>query len=167
MDVHALMESGCLSFRANTAWHTADDFNSIKLARGVWEGIERNVKRYRTVRFFMDRNWMIEAGLRSDQMCHWEATLDCLFSPDVPAQMLCMYDTSTMPWDGLHAALRTHQRILVGETSLKNPNWEAPAILEHEPDLNACSDDPDLVSALLRPFLLPSHSQTADLTGVS
>jgi hypothetical protein len=167
VDVHSLMESGSLSFRANMAWNSTDDFNSIKLARGVWEGIERNVKRHRAVRFFMDRDWMVEAGVRTGQMCHWEATLDCLFSPEVPAQMVCMYNTSTMPWAGLHAALRTHQRILVGETSLANPNWEAPTILEHEPDLNRCSDDPDLVSALLRPFLLPSLAQAADLNSVS
>lgn len=167
LDVHGLMESGRLGFRANTAWNSADDFNSIRLARGVWEAIERNVKHHRAVRFFMDRNWMVDAGIRADQMCHWEATLDCLFSPDVPAQMICMYDTSSMPWAGLHAALRTHQRVIVGETRLRNPHWEASTILEHEPDLNACSHEPDFVSGLLRPFVLPSHSGITDLTSVS
>jgi hypothetical protein len=161
VDVHASIEAGKLSFRANSKWLQPDEFNSIRMARRVWEAVERSLERHSTVRVIADLGWTLEAGVTSDQVCHWEATLDCLLSPDIPAKVICMYDRRRLPLESLHAALRTHPAVIAGESTSANPYYEAPAILEHEPFLNECSGDALTVGRMLGEFIGASDATFA------
>lgn len=154
IDVHANIEAGNLSFRANAKWLPPGEFNSIRMARQVWEAIERSTERHPGVRVVADLSWTIAAGIPPEQVCHWEATLDCLLE-GTAAQVICMYDRSMMPIESVHAALRTHRTVLLGERQFDNPNYEAPAILAHEPELNGCSCDPGIVHSMLTAFQQP------------
>jgi hypothetical protein len=71
-----------------------------------------------------------------------------LLSPNLPVQMLCQYDRGRLPCATLHAGLRTHTVVLAPDARM-NPNFEAPAILENEPDLNECSTDSEVVGRML------------------
>jgi hypothetical protein len=159
VDVHAGIEAGNLSFRANSRWLQPEEFNSIRMARRVWESIERSLEHHSSVRVVADLTWTLEAGVSPDQVCHWEATLDCLLSPDIPAKVICMYDCCRLPSETLHAALRTHRGVLLEKATLGNAYYEAPAILASEPHMNECSSDVDQVRRMLNPFLLPSNIQ--------
>ena len=155
IDVHANIEAGNLSFRSNANWLPPGEFNSIRMARQVWEAIERSTERHPGVRVVADLSWTLAAGIPSDRVCHWEATLDCLLE-GTPAQVVCMYDRLQMPVDSIHAALRTHRTVLLGERLFdNNPNYEAPAILAHEPELNSCSEDPGIMHSMLTAFQQP------------
>jgi hypothetical protein len=155
IDVHASIEAGNLSFRSNAKWLPPGEFNSVRMARKVWEAIERSTERHPGVRVLVDLSWTIAAGIPSDRVCHWEATLDCLLE-GAPAQVVCMYNRDHMPLDSLHAALRTHLTVVLGERRFdNNPYYEAPAILAHEPELNECADDPSIVRSMLTAFQQP------------
>jgi hypothetical protein len=155
IDVHASIEAGNLSFRSNSRWLPTGEFNSIRMARQVWEAIERSTERHPSVRVLADLSWTIAAGIPSDRVCHWEATLDCLLE-GAPAQVVCMYNRFYMPVDGLHAALRTHHSVVLGERRFdNNPYYEAPAILAHEPDLNDCACEPGIIESMLTAFQQP------------
>ena len=155
IDVHASIEAGNLSFRSNAKWLPPGEFNSIRMARQVWEAIERSTERHPGVRVLADLSWTIDAGISADRVCHWEATLDCLLD-GTSAQVVCMYDRGRMPADSVHAALRTHRNVLLGDREFgNNPNYEAPAILAHEPELNDCSRDPAIIERMLTSFRQP------------
>lgn len=155
IDVHANIEAGNLSFRSNAKWLPPGEFNSIRMARQVWEAIERSTERHPGVRVLADLSWTIASGIPSESLCHWEATLDCVLE-GAPAQVVCMYDRCRMPVDNVHAALRTHRGVLLGGRHFDNNlNYEAPAILAHEPELNDCSSDPAIIQSMLTAFQQP------------
>ena len=161
VDVHASIEAGNLSFRANAKWLQPDEMNSIRMARKVWESIERSLQYHPYVSVIADLSWTVEAGISPSQICHWEATLDCLLSPEVAAKVICLYDNQRLPTETLHAALRTHRGVRLDNAPVGNAYYEAPTILANEPLLNDCSSDHTQVNSMLRPFLQPSSVTAA------
>ena len=131
------------------------------MARKVWESIERSLVHHPYVRVIADLSWTLAAGISPSQICHWEATLDCLLSPEVAAKVICLYDNRRLPTETLHAALRTHRGVLLENAPAGNVYYEAPTILANEPLLNECSSDQTQVDGMLRPFLQPSKLTAA------
>ena len=138
---------GVLSFWTSSEWQAPGEFSSMRMARHTWQIIERSLQGYPGLRVAADMRWTHEAGVPADRLCHWEATLEYLLSPNLPVQMLCQYDMR-LPGATLHAALRTHA-VVLAPAARTNPNFEAQAILEHEPDLNQCSTDSEMVGRML------------------
>jgi hypothetical protein len=125
------------------------------MAKRVWETIETSLEHYDGLRVAIDMRWTRDADIAADLVCHMEATLDQLLPDELAVQFLCQYDRLRLPAATLHAALRTHPSIFLGERVVPNLYYEAPAILDHEPDLNACSSDPEFVGRLLSQLVPP------------
>jgi DcmR-like sensory protein len=140
-----------ISLWALESWPAPGRFNSITMARRVWQMIEESLARYPGLRVLVDMNWTLEDGITSAAVCHWEATLDALIPKDKPVRILCQYSLD-LPVATLHAGLRTHPCVAVGGRLEDNPYYEAPAILDNEPHLSECSSDPDLIRGLLAHF---------------
>jgi hypothetical protein len=90
----------------------------------------------------------VDAGTPDDQLCHWEATLDSLLG-GLACRALCLYDLGRVAPGAICAALRTHPIATHNGRSYENPHYEAPRILEHEPELNRMDADEALIEEML------------------
>jgi hypothetical protein len=147
--------AGAVSLWERETWQPPGTFGSLRMAKRVWETIETSLEHYDGLRVAIDMRWTRDADIAADLVCHMEATLDQLLPDELAVQFLCQYDRLRLPAATLHAALRTHPSIFLGERVVPNLYYEAPAILDHEPDLNACSSDPEFVGRLLSQFVPP------------
>jgi hypothetical protein len=134
-------------------WIPANGMNSVLISRRLLEHLEQARRSQRSLSFVQDVTWCTEAGATADLICHWEATCDHIAEQDSALQALCLYDRSRLPADVLHAALRTHGGVQTEGKLLRNAEYKAPNILAHEPHLNFCSGDWDVVRPLLEPYL--------------
>ncbi len=152
VDVDGHVKANELTFHSAWSWFQLDDanFNAMRAARRIWETLEAALKRHSAVRLVLDMAWSRHLKLSAAGLCHWEATYDYLISGDLPVQALCQYNCLEMPADFQLAALRTHPEVCIGSQTVPNPYYEAPRILENEPELDDCCDDPHLLSQMLR-----------------
>jgi hypothetical protein len=134
-------------------WVPGRGLNSILMSRRLWERAEQAQAANRELSVVFDMAWAVELDAPADKVCHWEATCDHLVSTDSNIDVLCLYNTQTLATAMLHAALRTHPVIDVRGELVQNPYFEAPAILQHEPNRNQCSDDPQVVRPMLQHFI--------------
>jgi hypothetical protein len=144
-------QEDAVSVWSSEAWRPSGPLNSLQMARHVWQLIEEALREHPACRFVVDMRWTGSEAAAA--FCHLEATLDLLYTPDVPARVLCQFDHGRLPVAILHAALRTHPAVRAGERLVPNLYYEAPAILENEPHLNECSTDGKLVHGLLSQFV--------------
>jgi hypothetical protein len=149
LDVVRETKKGSLRLWTKEQWRPQGKFNSLRMARRAWEIVEESLSKFRGLRLAVDMGWSLQPPLASDAVCHWEATLDYLLSPDLPVTVMCQYDMHRLPGDFLHAGLRTHPALVSGTRLVGNPHYAAPAILEHEPDLNGSTADPEAVKRML------------------
>jgi hypothetical protein len=154
-ELSALLETGsaqaAISLRATEAYRPPGRLSSLQMTRHLWRFIEEALAHSPACRFLVDMGWTRTEDPAA--VCHLEATLDLLYSPDLPVRVLCQFDHAALPPAIVHAALRTHPSVRAGERFLPNLYYEAPAILENEPDLNECSSDAALVYGMLGQFV--------------
>ena len=151
-DIECDGEPGAVTFIAGADWLPPRGVNSIRMASRLYERIEESRVAGRELFIAIDMDWVVETRAPVDKVCHWEATCDHLLAPEPDVSVLCLYDVTELPVRLLHAGFRTHNFLTVNGHTLANPYFEAPAILTHEPDLNECSDDPEVVESMLRHF---------------
>jgi hypothetical protein len=150
VDVEAESARGALNLWPASEWRPEGELNSILMARRVWDIIEETQSRFEGLRLAIDMDWTLAPEtVPSDQLCHLEATLDYLYTTDLPLQVICQYSRRRLSYSALHAGLRTHSAALTGREAVINPFYDAPAILEQEPDLNHCIEEPQLIEAMI------------------
>lgn len=118
------------------------------MARSTIEMLEPILRSFSGVRIVGDAEWDLPPSVRSDVLCHWEATANLVFE-ESDVRVICQYDVAHYAPPILHAALRTHPSVIWDGTRRRNPYYEAPRILEHEPLLNDSSTSSVAVAALL------------------
>jgi hypothetical protein len=150
IDVKAEIARGALTIAAGEQFRESPEFNSIVSARELWRLIETKLPAFTGVRIIGDAEWaLIEPPLSSEQLCHWEATADLLYKGEA-VTTICMYDLHRHAPSDIRAALRTHGYAQVAGGRYANPYYEAPNILENEPDLNQSDADCSMVDDMLR-----------------
>jgi hypothetical protein len=141
-----------VTFIAAADWLPPRGINSIRLARRLFKRIEESRAAGRKLMIAIDMAWVLDTDTPVDKVCHWEATCDHMLEPERDVGLLCVFDVNELPCSLLHAGLRTHNELSVFGRELPNPFFEAQEILRQEPDLNECSDDPEVVGGMLRYF---------------
>jgi hypothetical protein len=148
IDVPGHLKSGALVIATGEQWRESP-LDSITKARELWQHIDEQLTVFPAVRIAGDAGWaQLEPVISSDRLCHWEATADLIYE-DVPVKTICMYDLNRQPPDAVRAALRTHSFAVVDGVARTNPHYEAVAILDEEPNLNASDADAELVEKML------------------
>jgi hypothetical protein len=148
IDVQSEIETGRLVVGRSRSRPLADDFTSLRMARTVWASVQESLVDYRGIRFAIDMAASLALEVPADRLCHWEATLDLLHA-DAPLSTICMYDLNRSSPAEIHGALRTHPLALLNQRAVANPYYEARAILEYEPELNASDADAETVSHMI------------------
>jgi hypothetical protein len=148
IDVQAELERGSLAVITGDQWHAGGDFNSIVKARDAWQMFEAKLADFSGVRIAGDASWALEPALTADQLCHWEATVNLIYEGE-PIRAICQYNLQRHTPAALHSALRTHPLAILAGRVYANPYYEAPRILENEPNLNASLADPAAVKDML------------------
>lgn len=151
VDVDRDEQSGALAFVSGEAWRASLSGpapNSIKKARATLAMLDPQLARFAGVRIIGDAEWDRPPAVQPDVLCHWEATANLVFERS-NVRVICQYDASQAAPKTLHAALRTHASVIWEARRRRNPSWEAPAILEHEPHLNGSTADHALIETLL------------------
>jgi hypothetical protein len=148
IDVQAHQQRGSLDLLEGWDGAPAARLNSIERARALWRRIDRGLTAYGAVRYVVDMSGGTVAGLDDDQLCHWEATLDRLVEGEA-VRVLCLYDSKALSPALIHCALRTHQNVTFRGRPRQSPYYEAPRILDQEPNLNHSDADARAVEAML------------------
>jgi chemotaxis family two-component system sensor kinase Cph1 len=148
IDVTRARASGALDLVPSGAWRELCHRGSVAMAREVLELVDRQLDAFPAIRIAGDADWASEPAVSPDALCHWEATANVVFG-GLPARVICQYDIARYEPAFIHAALRTHPIVLYKGQRLRNPHYESPAILEHEPLLNSCSNDPEVITSML------------------
>jgi hypothetical protein len=111
--------------------------------------MERAFERFRGIRVAVDAGWMLQPPVAAEQLCHWEATINPLIAGDFEARVICQYNLSRHSAPAVHAALRTHPILLLDGRRRSNPYYEAPLILQREPELNHSDADAVMIDEML------------------
>lgn len=148
IDVRHELERGALQIITGDEWRQGGDFNSIIKAREAWGLIEDKLRSFKGVRITGDAGWALRPPMPIDQLCHWEATANLIYE-DTEVRAICQYDLDKQPTEAIHAALRTHPSVLMGGRRYANPHYEAPRILENEPNLNHSDADAGRLQEML------------------
>jgi hypothetical protein len=148
IDVRSHQQRGSLELL--DGWDGAPEapLNSIERARTLWRRVDRGLTAHGAVRYVVDLRGGIVAGLNDDQLCHWEATLDRLVDGEA-VRVLCLYDTQALSPALIHCALRTHLNVTFRGSLRQSPYYEAPRILDQEPNLNHSDADAQAIEVML------------------
>jgi hypothetical protein len=149
VDVGHELQSRRLIVCAGERWRGIGEFTSVANARQVWAMIEDAFAAFNGIRFVVDAGWMLEPAVAVDRLCHWEATLNPLIEGYDEVRVLCQYNVSRHSAAAVHSALRTHPAVLFGGQARSNPFYEAPRILEYEPDLNHSEAEAGMIEGML------------------
>ncbi|HEY7465958.1 MAG TPA: MEDS domain-containing protein [Dehalococcoidia bacterium] len=149
VDVQTELRNGRLVISSGESWLKADAFDSMTNARLVWPMMEQAFGRFRGIRLVIDAGWMLAPPVSVEALCHWEATINPLIDGDYEARVLCQYNLSRHSAPVIHAALRTHPILLLDGRLRTNPYYEAPLILEREPELNRSDADAGTIEEML------------------
>ena len=149
VDVGREERRGALQFVSGEEWRGPAVVNSIVMTRRALDTVNGLLGDFNGVRIVGDAEWDLEPTVPPDKLCHWEATANLVFD-DSDVRAICQYDVGRIDPHYLHASIRTHPSLIWGGKRYRNPHYEAPRILEHEPYLNESTGDRTVVDDLLR-----------------
>lgn len=131
IDVVAEVASGALLLWSRDHWRQPGDLISDSKAAQVREIIDSALKQgFKGIRFAVEMTWSLGPDIDVERLRHWEATINEVFTPDVPARIVCQYSRARLTPAVIRAGLTTHPRAIVGSQVSRNPYYEAPFILK-------------------------------------
>lgn len=130
VDVLREMTRGALLLLTRADWRQPGELDSDAKAEQVRGMIGGALDAgYKGVRFGVEMTWTLGPCIDAAQLRHWEATINTIFAPDLPARIICQYSRWRLAADALHAGLLTHPQAILGEGLYANPHYAAPQIL--------------------------------------
>ena len=133
IDAGTKLRQGTLETLSAREWYPQLEFNSLTMGRRFWRTINGALLDSGAVRLIADMRWTSQAELPVDQLCHWEATANLVLD-DTDSVTICQYDLRQHSPTTIHSALRTHPKVVLGRRTVSNPYYEAPEILDNEPN---------------------------------
>src|SRR5262245_43626194 len=123
-------DRGRLKLLTRQQWRQPGELNSEKKYLQVQQFINEAMGAgFRGVRFAAEMTWTLGPDIATQQLEHWEATINTIFVPDFPGQIVCQYNRSRLAPDVMLAALHTHPLAILGEEVCPNLFYQAPLIL--------------------------------------
>ena len=133
VDVDGAISSGALIIWTREQWRPAGELVSAEMAARVDDVIRQALAEgFCGIRFAIEMTWTLDPNIASDRLCHWEATLNTVIRPDVPARMICQYSRKRLGPEVVYAGLATHPVAVLGTETLPNPYHRGPLAL-HDP----------------------------------
>jgi hypothetical protein len=124
---------GALSLWTPGQWRSRAGSPSLKRVSRVWTYIQDALAAgFSGARFIVDKAWYLDEDVRLDTTREWEATLDAMFTPDVPASLVCMYGRGILPPETIESGLCTHPVVVIEDESCPNPFYDAPLLLQSD-----------------------------------
>jgi signal transduction histidine kinase len=135
IDAVPLLASGALQFLRRDEWRQPGELDSARKSEQVRAIIDEALAEYAGVRIAVEMTWTLGPDIDSDLLEHWEATINDIFTPAVPARIVCQYSRARLTRDALEAGIATHPLVVLGTDVCPNPFYKAPFILgSHAPD---------------------------------
>ena len=133
IDANAALVRGALLIWTRDEWRHAGPLDSVAGAAQVRAAIaDALVAGYPAVRFAVEMTWTLDPDIPADALRHWEATINTVFTSDLPGRITCQYNRGRLGAAMLHAALSTHPVAVLGGAVCPNPYYEAPLLLDGE-----------------------------------
>jgi hypothetical protein len=148
VDVQRERDRGALQIIERSVWRTAGEFNAIVKAREALGMIEGLLMKFSGVRVAGDAAWALNPELPVDQLCHWETTANLVYE-NQNVRAICEYNLDQHSPAGIHTALRTHAIVVKDGEVFRNHLYEAPRLLENEPEFYHSNADAATVEAML------------------
>jgi hypothetical protein len=144
VDAVTEMARGALLLLTRADWRQPGELCSDSKAQQVRGMIESALDAgFTGVRFGIEMTWTLGPTIDAAALRHWEATINTIFTPELPARIICQYSRWRLTSGALHAGLVTHPQAVVGNGLYANPFYGGPAILSRNSayDPGAVSDD--------------------------
>ncbi|MGQ0793286.1 MAG: MEDS domain-containing protein [Deltaproteobacteria bacterium] len=83
------------------------------------------------VRFAVEMTWTLGSDdIDAEKLERWEAEINSIFTPDVPAKIVCQYNRRKLPSSFVNQAFRTHPLAVVGDCFCGNPYYIHPSVTD-------------------------------------
>jgi hypothetical protein len=133
VDVEHETRRGALLFWTPGQWRSRAGSPSLKRVSRVWTYIQDALTAgFSGARFVVDKAWYNDEDVESDTIRGWEATLDAMFTPDVPASLVCLYGRGVLPPETIESGLCTHPIVVLQSQVCPNPFYDAPLLLQSD-----------------------------------
>lgn len=141
------VESGALLLWSREEWRQPGALSSFAKRAQVQSIIDASLQHgFKGVRFAVEMTWTLGPDIEIDQLRHWEATINEIFTPETQGRIVCQYSRRRLAPAVIRAALATHPVAVVGAQVVTNPYYEAPLILKPEAE----GDQVDWMISMLR-----------------
>ena len=135
VDVRGATATGALKLWTRSEWRQPGELDSSLKAAQVRAMIEDALRSgFTGVRFAVEMTWTLGPDITPARLRHWEAMINTIFTPDVPARIVCQYSRRKLAPDVIHAGLVTHPVAVIDQDVCPNPYFEDP--------LTAIAEDP-------------------------
>jgi signal transduction histidine kinase len=130
IDVRSGTASGALQLWTRDEWRQPGELSSVLKAEQVRGIVNRALADgYTGIRFCVEMTWTLGPDINVDLLRHWEATINDIFTPDLPARIVCQYSRARLHPDVIQAGLITHPIAVIDGDVCSNQFYEAPLIL--------------------------------------
>jgi hypothetical protein len=131
IDVAKECDRRALMLWSRREWRQRGKLSSEKKSQQVRQFIDEARKSgFKGSRFAVEMTWALGPDIDTPLLEHWEATLNNIFYPGVPAKIVCQYNRSRLSPEVIFASLRTHPIAIFGDEVYSNLFYEAPLILD-------------------------------------
>jgi hypothetical protein len=144
VDVLREMTRGALLLLTGAEWRQRGELDSDARAAQVRAMIDDALDGgYKGVRLGVEMTWTLGPPIDAARLRDWEAAISTIFTPELPARMICQYSRWRLAPGALHAGIVTHPQAILGNGLYANPFYAAPRILagEHPADTQAPTID--------------------------
>ncbi len=131
IDVEAEEARQALLLWGREQWRQPGDLDSDRKADQVRAVVDKALAAgFSGVRFGVEMTWTLGPDINAEKLRHWEATINTIFTPDMPGRIICQYSRRRLSSEVIHAGLCTHPIAVIGTEVCTNPFYEGPLLLQ-------------------------------------
>jgi PAS domain S-box-containing protein len=139
---------GALILWTRDEWRQPGELDSERKAKQVRAVIEKALASgFSGVRFGVEMTWTLGPDIDVDKLRHWEATINTIFTPEVPARIICQYNRARLSPEAIQAGICTHPVAVIGSDICPNPFYEGGLVLSG--DYLAARSTPEQVDMVI------------------
>jgi PAS domain S-box-containing protein len=134
IDVATEEERGSLLLWTRDDWRQPGELESLRKAEQVRAIVADALsKGFTGIRFGVEMTWTLGPDIDAERLRHWEATINTIFTPELPGRIICQYSRKRLSPEVIHAGIVTHPVAVIGPDVCANPFYEGPLILGGRP----------------------------------
>lgn len=130
IDVVGETARGALLLWTREQWRQPGELNSAAKAAQVQGLVDAALEAgYTGIRFAVEMTWTLRPDIDAEKLRHWESTINSIFTPDLPARIICQYSRRRLGPAVVQSALLTHPLAVLGSEICPNAYYDAPLLL--------------------------------------